>query len=216
MNVKRLFSLLFISVSFLLIGCEKNEETIDDGAPTQIYVKVGEVYDIGEIGPWSTWNPFVATVWHNGKITGQHVGECIINCPYDERRYRLKVTPNITLFRDPLIQWGANKTDVIAHEGGNYQTTSDGDISYETGGSVVPYLGYFFVNERLSMTILLVNSSYKEQVFQHLSERYKFVYQEDGTYTFINANTVKEASTIVLFKAYNSLYWSVYYSPNNG
>lgn len=86
------YSLLpFFFVTLFAVGCAKEDEATNDVTPYTINIKVGETYDLGEIGPWSAWNPFVATAWHNGKVTGQHVGECTVNCPYDERRFKFQV-----------------------------------------------------------------------------------------------------------------------------
>ena len=68
------YSLLpFFFVTLFAVGCAKEDEATNDVTPYTINIKVGETYDLGEIGPWSAWNPFVATAWHNGKVTGQQM-----------------------------------------------------------------------------------------------------------------------------------------------
>lgn len=214
MAAKKWVYLVLTSVLVVLIGCSKEVETPDEGIPSYIYIKVGEIYDLGEIGPWSSWNKFIATVWHNGKITGQHVGTCTINCPYDERRCKVVVEPNVTLFRDPITRWGMDKGDVISREGNDYQMDSEtGIITYNTENHIAPYVGYKFTNNKLTMTLLFISSTYKEDAYKHLEERYKFAYNQDGSYVFIDRDTYNEASTIVILKYYNSSYWGVIYSP---
>ena len=62
------------------------------------------------------------------------------------------------------------------------------------------------------MTILFVKTSYTNQVVDHLSERYKFMYKEGSSFVFINGNTTSESYTMVILRYYNSSYWAVAYS----
>lgn len=214
--------MLFASVAILLTGCTKEpipNNTGNNGGgngtpsvnvPSQASVKVGRTYNLGSTQSWSSSNTFVATVSNDGTITGQHVGNCIVSCPHGS--CRVTVSATINLFPDPITQWGLSKSQVIAKAGQNYQETESGDLAYETGNSVAPYLGYSFENGGLSTTILFIKTAYTNQVVDHLSERYKFMYKEGSSFVFINGNTTSESNTIVILKYYNSSYWGLSYS----
>lgn len=214
---------LFLLVSALIFaGCTKEpipNNTGNNGGgnsgpsvnvPSQASVKVGQTYNLGSAQSWSSSNTFVATVSNDGIITGQHVGSCTVSCPYGSCRVTVSATMN--LFPDPITQWGLSKSQVIAQAGYNYQETANGDLAYETGNSVAPYLGYSFENGGLSMTMLFVKTAYTNQVVDHLSERYKFMYKEGSSFVHIDGNTLNESKTMVILRYYNSSYWAVVYS----
>ena len=206
--------LLFASMAVLFVGCEKENGTGGNGSivnvPSQVSVKVGQTHNLGSSQSWSSSNTFVATVSNSGIIAGQHVGKCSVSCA--DGSCQVNVLANINLFQDPITQWGLSKSQVIAKQGYDYEETDNGDLAYETGSSIAPYLGYSFENGGLSMTILFVKTSYTNQVVDHLSERYKFMYKEGSSFVFINGNTTSESNTMVILRYYNSSYWAVVYS----
>ena len=212
--IAKRFWLLLSAVAVLLTGCEKENDYAGAGSsvnvPSQITVKVGQTYNLGSTKSWQSSKEFVATVSNTGIVTGQHVGDCTVSCPNGSCRVSVKA--NINLYNDPITQWGLSKSQVIAQQGYNYQETESGDLAYETGSSIAPYLGYSFENGGLSMTILFVKTSYTNQVVDHLSERYKFMYKEGSSFVFINGNTTSESYTMVILRYYNSSYWAVAYS----
>lgn len=213
MKAKWLMMLLFASTAALFVGCEKENGGIGGSSvnvPSNVSVRVGQTYNLGSTQSWSSSKTFVATVSSGGTITGQHVGRCTVSCP--KGSCQVNVLANINLFQDPITQWGLTKSQVIAQAGYDYQETSNGDLAYETGSSIAPYLGYSFENGGLSMTVLFVKTSYTTQVVDHLSERYKFMYKEGSSFVFINGNTTSESNTMVILRYYNSSYWAVVYT----
>lgn len=221
MKQGRLFLFLLVSV-LMLASCTKEPIPNNNGnnsggnggsnvnIPSQASVKVGHTYNLGSTQSWTSSKTFVATVSSDGTITGQHVGNCTISCPLGS--CRVNVTATINLFSDPITQWGLSKSQVISQAGYNYQETANGDLAYETSSSVAPYLGYNFTNGALSSTMMFVYTSYTNQVVDHLSERYKFMYKEGSSFVFLNGNSLSESNTMVILKYYNSSYWAIIYS----
>ena len=202
--------LLVASAMVLItISCEKeysnNNGNTKIDIPSQVNIKVGASYSINSTQSWSSNKTFVATVSSSGTITGQHVGSCTVSCP--KGCCQVNVTANTNLFRDPITEWGLSKSAVIARAGSNYQETSSGDLAYETGSSVAPYLGYSFTNGVLSSTLLMVKTSYTNQVVDHLSERYRYISQSGNVFYFSDDGT-----TGVYFRYYNSTYWAIQYA----
>ncbi len=197
-------------VASVMVGCEKEGDVKRVNIPSQIHVKVGQTYDLGSTQSWSSNKTFVASVNGNGVITGQHVGECTVSCA--DGSCRVIVQANVNLFEDPITQWGWNRAQVFSKAGSNYQQTSEGNYTYETGNGIAPYLVYTFTNGSLTSALLMVKTSYTNQVVDHLSERYKFMYKEGTSFIFLDGNSMTDATTMVILKYYNSTYWAVFYS----
>lgn len=202
--------------SMLFVGCEKenNNGNLSANIPARVSVNVGKTYDLGVSGTWSSSKPFLATVTSSGVVKGNHVGSCELyySNQGNTSSCQVEVQANINLFPDPITQWGMSKSSVISRVGNDYQTTSDGNIAYETDNTVAPYVGYQFTNGVLSSTLLVIKKAYKDQAFDHLSERYEYIYEENNQYMFVDANTIGEATTTVLLKSYNNSYWEIFYS----
>lgn len=214
MKVKLFFVMLFTS-TVLLSGCEKDDVTTNQSRvdiPSQISVYVGETYNLGSTQSWSSSSNFVATVTGNGIITGKHVGNCSISCSAGSCNVSVKATINI--FNDPITQWGITMSNVISQEGSDYTLTSSGNgLSYTTGNSIAPNIGYMFQNGGLSAVLIPVKTEYKSQVIDHLSQRYRYIGVDANVYYFANGNSASDATTAVQLSKYNSNYWQVLYMP---
>lgn len=207
--------MFFASAAILLIGCEKENTTIgrsnepSPNIPSQITVKVGQTHNLGSTQSWTTSSAFVATVSGNGMVMGKHVGKCIASCPFGS--CNVTVLATINLFRDPITQWGMSKSEVIAHEGNDYTETSSGNLAYTTGNSIAPNIGYLFQNGGLNSVLIPVLSNYKNEVIDHLSQRYRYIGVENNIYYFADGNSSSDATTAVQFSRYNSSYWQILY-----
>ena len=217
MKIQRLL-MLFASAAVLMVGCEKENGTDRPGGgssaniPSQITVNVGQTYSLGSTQSWSSSSEFVATVTGSGVVTGKHVGNCRVSCSAGSCNVTVKAT--INLFRDPVTQWGASKSEIIAIEGNDYTETSSGTgLSYSTGNSIAPNIGYVFQNGGLAAVLIPVMVEYKSQVIDHLSQRYRYIGVDNNVYYFANGNSASDATTAVQFKKYNSNYWQVLYMP---
>ena len=212
MKTKKILHILFLLFAILFASCEKDEP--DTLIPSQITIKVGQNYDLASEQSWQSSNSFVANVANSGIIKGLHVGNCTVAC--SKGSCNVTVLANINLFQDPITQWGLSKSQVINKVGYNYQETTNGDLAYETGNSIAPYVAYNFSNNTLSSVLLMVKTAYTNQIIDHLSERYQFIttYESEKSFIFLNGNSLSESSTMVILKLYNSSYWVVCYSKN--
>lgn len=215
---KKRFIMLFASAAVLMVGCEKENENNGYGGgsnvniPSSITVNVGQTYSLGSTQSWSSSSEFVATVTGNGTVTGKHVGNCRVSCSAGSCNVTVRAT--INLFSDPYTQWGASKSQVIAYQGSDYTETSSGNgLSYSTGNSIAPNIGYVFQNGGLSAVLIPVMVEYKSQVIDHLSQRYRYLGETGGEHYFADGNSASDATTAVQFKRYNSNYWQVLYMP---
>lgn len=223
MKQKHLFLFLLVFV-LILEGCTKEPIPDDPGnnaggsggsnvsIPSLAYVRVGESYNLGSAQSWTSSNTFVATVLNNGIITGQHVGNCTVSCPYGACRVRVSAT--INLFRDPITQWGLSKSQVIAQEGNNYEETTGGAIGYSTGNTIAPLLMYTFENNKLKTAAITVKTSYKNQAVDHLKERYRYLGYEGGAYFFADGVSSSDSKTAVVLQYFNTSYWVVMYTEH--
>lgn len=212
--------MLFASVVALMMSCEKEDGPNNRASggssaniPSQITVNVGQTYSLSSTYSWSSSSEFVATVTGSGVVTGKHVGNCRVSCSAGSCNVTVRAT--INLFRDPITQWGMSKSEVIAREGNDYQETSSGDLSYSTGNSIAPNIGYMFQNGGLKAVMIPIKSDYKEDAVEHLKQRYRYLGYESGEYYFANGNSSGDATTAVQFKRYNSNYWQLLYMPYN-
>lgn len=223
MKQKHLCLFLLASV-LMLAGCTKEpipNNTGNNGGgngginvnvPSQASVKVGQTYNLGSAQSWSSSNTFVATVASNGIITGQHVGNCTVSCPYGS--CRVTVSATINLFRDPITQWGMSKTQVISQEGYDYEETSGGAIGYQTGNTIAPVLMYTFQNNKLKTASIMVKNTYTSQVVDHLKERYRYLGYEGGAYYFADGVSSSDSKTAVVLQYLNTSYWAVHYAEH--
>ena len=203
--------LLFIA-SFFTTSCSNNDDEPDLSIPSTQTLLVGESFNLGFEGAWTSSDEFVASVDNNGIIKANHVGKCTIS--YGKNSCLVKVDATSNFMEEPLCEWGMNKSTVISICGKNYQTNGN-SIAYSTGVSKTPLIMYSFTNDKLIGSAIAVSTNYIESAIIFLKERYKYLGIDDGTYYFINGSTLEKSTTAISLSLLNSNYWSIVYIPSN-
>ena len=159
--------LLFFAAITATMSCAKDEEDTLD-IPNNITVEVGEDFMLNVNQDWTTTKEFVAKVDGSGKITGNHVGECDIQC--NKGKCHVTVNPNYTLYREPLCELGLTKEYVLSLYGTPY-SDNDKTVIYETGQESAPYIMYMFENEILKDAAVVVKKTYESSLKKHLNNK---------------------------------------------
>lgn len=203
--------LLCLAASVMMVSCAKDTET-DEGLdiPKNITIDVGEDYNLNVNQEWTSTKEFVAKVDGSGKISGNHVGECDIQC--NKGKCHVTVNPNYTLYREPLCEKGLTKDYVMSMYGTPY-SDNEGTVIYETGQDSAPYVMYMFENGMLKDAAVVVKKTYESNLKKHLNNRYVYIQYDDGFYQYANAYTWEEVTKVVMYASYNSSYYLVMYMP---
>lgn len=191
---KILFILTLIVPILAFTGCGGDDD--EPSVPDQT-LNVGQTYNIPADGIWDSANDLIATV--NGKtVKGVRVGSVVIS--NGELSFDVTVTPTVTLFKDPCLDFGANAQTVKnAMKGYEYVGEDDDVITYMDRSNSVAY-GYSFKNSKLSMSMVIAPSSIgsTSRVAEHLAERYVPVTSEDDYIGMVSPD--KKVLVIVMVK----------------
>lgn len=215
--MKKMFCMMLSIASFVgFTSCSSDDkEDVTLNLPSSKSMKVGDVYDMQYKSDWTSNNTFVASVDNNGVVTANRVGTA--NIYSNAHRCQVTVSANVTLYNEPITEWGITQSYLISKRGTPYSSTSSA-VAYDLNSDITPFEMYSFENNKLTAAIVLVSTTYTESMLDHLSERFKPVYvdSEDLTALFINAESVYEAKTTIVTTLYNTKYWAVMYMLNDG
>ena len=214
-------ALLVVAPAVLLIySCTSESEYVAIDIPTSLSLSVGESYDFG----WKSYslssdNDFVATIEEGGVVVAKHAGECKINFINHRheliRKCKVIVSPNTTLYSEPIRQWGMSKFALISIEGDNYRDPDNNTIGYVMDSSTVPLKIYAFEGDKLIASGVAVNIFSSGLLAEHLLDRYQPVVAEGDSYLFIDSYSMERAKTIVYMEMYSTEYWAVMYMDIN-
>lgn len=206
---------LSIVAALAVIGCKKEEAKEEIHIPSDVAIKVGSSVNLGYVKPWQSSRGFVATVTGEGLIEGKHVGTCRVSC--DEAYCNVTVNPTITLFRDPVLEWGCSR-DYIRNIEGEPTTDNDNGITYKDNSSCAPIRMYLFGDNGLRSAAILIDidKAGAEYVTDHILERYNAFGMSGDMFVFADGETSNDATVVVGFYPYKTTgYWVLMYTPNN-
>ncbi len=186
------FLMMLLGLSFTLCtSCGDDKDDRDGGSLT---LKAGETHNIGTGSNWKSANPLIASV-EDQTITAECVGSTTITGSAGT----IKVTVKATRFdfTEPYLSFGASKSDV-KNAMSSYTLTTDKSttIGYQGKGKVYMY-GYGFKNNQLSMSLLIVKSTYANDLTKFLSERYFPVYVDKDNYRVGMVDPLKKIAVLV-------------------
>lgn len=190
---KFLFILTLIVPILAFTGCRGDDEpSVADQT-----LNVGQTYSIPVDGNWDSANDLIATV--KGKtVKGVRVGSVVIR--NGELSFNVAVSPTVTLFKDPCLDFGASAQAVKAFmKGYEYLGEDDDVMTYMDRSNSVAY-GYTFKNSKLSMSMVIAPNSIgsTSRVAEHLAERYVPVTSEDDYIGMVSPD--KKVLVIVMVK----------------
>ena len=208
-----ILSVFAFTVSLLPSCTLKSEYAEDMELPASVSLSVGETYDFGaESSSWSSNNDFIASISKDGIVTAKHTGECKIKYSnfFQTLICKVTVSPNVTLYDEPILQWGMSKSKLISIEGTDYKVSGN-TLGYMINSSTIPLKVYAFENEKLYSSVVVVKISSSERLADHLIDRYQPIVVEGTSNLFIDAYSQEEATTVVYMKLYTTEYWAVMY-----
>ncbi len=219
--MKKMFLLVF--ATFTLVACQDSSKSLQL-SPSSVnlyYEEEQQVQVLSETGTfeWTTANDFHATVSSSGKITAGHVGTTIITAKQGKKEGTCSVTikPRYYLYDTPYFGWGETMTQVQNKLGTPYQTQTNALVYVlsESDGIIAMYM---FTNGKLTGVGITLNVKNATTLTYYLIERYQPISAENGTYYFINAMNLDNATLGVMMRYVNSnsmQYYQVVYAPTN-
>lgn len=209
-NMKKFLLALVLMVPMLAFtGCG-GEDKDEPNVPNQT-LNVGQTFAIPADGSWSSENIYIASV--EGKtLKGVRVGETVVG--NGNQSFNVRVNPTITLFKDPLLSFGASRQTVKNYMNSFNAPTEDDDmLVYATieSGSVVGY-SYTFEDNKLDQVLVMAQSTIAsaERFAEYLSQRFIAAGEEDDIIMMISPD--KTVAVGVTIKSYsgNVMYVIVY------
>lgn len=217
--------MVFSSASFTSCSSDEEKET-SFGFQKDTYMTIvgrsGRVSFVGDASSWNSSNDFVASVSNDGTITANHVGTCEITASSDRRSAKctINVEPIYTTYTDPLVKWGASKSDVKAYEKRTLVQEQANTLTYKIDKGAVKGLQYNFENGKLSSVMVLIdheyNTSIATEMAEFLKERYRVISVSANESYFSDGNDKSSSSTLVIVQIDPSGYRGtmiVYYFP---
>lgn len=199
---KVLFTFCTFMCVMLFTSCENSKMKI---SPSHVTLHFEEevgltVTDNHSNVTWATDDDFVASVNYNGIVTAEHVGTTTITAKdgKEDAYCSVSVTPEYYTYNEPIMDWGCSKQTLISKKGTPDSNQSDvvAYIQSESKGIIEMYK---FEYGKLVMSYVGLSLNFANtDVANFLIERYLPVTITDsGTYGFINAMTLEEATLLV-------------------
>lgn len=198
-------------IPFAVCSCSGDDESPLVVTPASVSMHYDETQQLSAEGAtsWLTNDEFVAKVDSKGLVTARHIGNTQIVVSDGKRTAtcEVTVTPEYSLYDDPILDWGASKSSIQSKEKHEKGTSSDSNIlvyNYTFGNNVC-VMGYTFENGKLkSVTAMMDNSLYLRTGY-YLIERFQPVAAtKDYDYVFVDAMETNKVKTIVYFALYKS------------
>ncbi len=219
-----MIAVVFSSASFTSCSSDDSESSFGFSKDTYMTVvgRSGKVSFDGNASSWSSSNDFVASVSSDGTITANHVGTCdiIASSGRQSAKCTIDVEPIYTTYTDPLVKWGASKSDVKAYEKRTLAQEQTNSLTYKIEKGAVKGLQYNFENGKLSSVMVLIdheyNTSIATEMAEFLKERYRVISVSANESYFSDGNDKSSSSTLVIVQIDPSGYRGtmiVYYFP---
>jgi len=147
---------------------------------------------------YETTNDYVAYV-SNDTLYTIFVGETAITATSGDQKATcaVKVTPEYTLFTEPITEWGCSTADLKTKHGGE-ATEQEGTILYVQDEKNGVMELYQFENGALSSSMLLAAATTRNQdIINFLAERYAYVGEQSGAYLFVNALDIEDVTLVI-------------------
>ena len=220
--MKKMLLMLFVMISIVSFSSCSEDETLSfPEFPRELTMYVGQTYDTRYVSDkWFTSDSYFVDVSNSGVITAKHVGRADIDCIESHNNHYIAsidvtVLPTITLYEEPF-KWGqfygASRNSVIDKFGKNYYEIDDAPaIAYKTGNSEAPIMMFYFENGYdLTSISVLVKSNYKDELLEHLKQRYNYLGFIDGKYCYIYGTLDRHGVSVFAYPYSSSYYVASY------
>lgn len=189
---KNFFPLIFLSAMIINVSsCSDDSSSNYSLSKKEIVINYHETSNI-EVLPssqgfmFSSENKYIAKVDDAGEVYGVLCGETFINVSNSKDNFsdkcKVTVVPTITAYREPCLNFGCSKEEVKAYEKRKIATETNDGITFYGENDGIYLIMYIFDNNKLSGLGLLFNTSSKTNTMEHLKQRYRTGYGEEGLY----------------------------------
>ena len=189
---------LFLTVAAVLVGCKKEYDNDIKVKNLNTEVKAGRTIQIEATSltpiTYLTENEFYASVSSTGLVTANRVGDVniLLNNSEKTANVKAKITPVYSTYKDPYLNFGASKEEVIKYAGTPSRVDNDGTLIYENYSTAALLAMYSFENSKLEAFTVGIKTSYASELGSFLRERY-FQFRSESPWIYycnsLNANT---------------------------
>ena len=130
---------------------------------------------------WSSENEGIASVDEQGLVAGVKIGETNVIVQTKDKKFesvcKVTIEPISALYKEPIIEFGKNKSYIKEKETRKISVEDSNSIIYEGENSDIEYILYNFESDRLisSSVRLVAKTSVKDEAEIYINERYYFV-----------------------------------------
>ena len=172
---------IFLSVILVFLNCCSKENDSPDDLVVKnanIELKAGGTAQIELTSSlpvtYTSANEFNASVSTSGLVQANKVGktEISITNTVKTAKVNVSVTPVYSTYKDPYLNFGATRADVIKAAGEPSKTNEYEDLIYENYSNAAILGIYYFENDKLVGFDVEIRDSYKSELDNFLIERY--------------------------------------------
>lgn len=200
-KMKKLLFFFTILSCLAIVSCGGGD---DDDEPKTTYNNVTlackTTHTIKGDATWTSSNKYIASVAGN-VVTAERVGEATISS--DKGSFKVTVTPTVSVFSEPYLEWGASKSTVKNFMRGAtlYEETSD-QLTYKGNGALMLTL-YDFENGRLKGSGIALNGDYidSDALIEQMLQYYVPVTMDEDEYSFYFATPDKKSGVMLSLKS---------------
>ena len=164
---------------------------------------------------WTSSNKYIASVSGN-TLTAERVGKAIISSKNNS--FTVTVTPTVSVFKEPCLEWGASKSRVKSFMSGyTLDKEMTNQLNYKGTGSLI-LATYNFQNDGLSGAAIGLNGDYvnSEALIEQMTQYYIPIEVDESNYSFYFITP--DEKTLVLLKLASSgstIIYAIIYVPRS-
>lgn len=213
--MKKIFYLFTILSCFVLTACGG-----DDDEPQVSYQDITlackKTHTIKGDAVWTSSNKFIASVSGN-VVTAERVGEATISS--SKGTFKVKVTPTVSVYKEPYLKWGASKSSVKSFmSGATIEQEKSDQLVYKGTGALINTI-YHFENSGLKASGLTLDGDYinPETLMEQMLQYYLPVTMDEVNYSFYFATPDKKTAAMLKLNDYDgSICYIILYAPISG
>lgn len=172
---KLLFSMCIIALFLTVSSCGDEPKANDEN----VTAKAGETFTVGA-GAYSSEEPLIASV-SGSTVTCLRVGKTRI---IGEKNYNVEVSGKYNMFTVPFLKFGSTKEQVKNGMKGAKLENEVSDGLLYSGIAAEKYIMYIFKNGKLTGSMLMVETSYLNELTGFVKERYVYKASENDVHLY--------------------------------
>lgn len=215
--MKKLLLFLFTPLMFACGGDGKESISLSESETTLKYQGTYQINATSENSiSYTSEDEYHATVSSSGLVKANKVGETniLVSDGNSTRKFKVTVSPQSSLYDEPLTDWSLTKSQVISKLG-TPASQADSSCIYQPSNSAISYIMYLFTKAgKIKSVGVVIQTAYTSELATFLTERYTYAGQSNDTFLYYNQSTTAKATTIIGLSLYSTSYWFAIYIPN--